>query len=182
MISMLATPSLSVLIRGAGELTAFAGCTNDMSEMSGMDHGSSSPASPTARSTSGTTAASGDPAAGTHNNADVMFAQMMIPHHQQAIQMSDIILVKDGINSGVSELAQQIKDAQAPEIGEMSGWLAGRGQNPQAERPQPRWHQRAGLSIHPFPSPRTDVPDCPMQAMALIRSREPAEDVCRRRS
>ena len=28
-----------------------------------------------------------------------------------------------------------------------------------------------------FPSPRTDVPDCPMQAMALIQLEEPAEDV-----
>jgi uncharacterized protein (DUF305 family) len=125
----------------AAALTALAGCTNDMSEMSGMDHGSSSPPSPTARSTSGTTAASGAPAAGPHNNADVMFAQMMIPQHQQAIQMSDIILVKDGINSGVSELAQQIKDAQAPEIAEMSGWLAGWGQNPS---PSMGMHQDMG--------------------------------------
>ena len=30
-----------------------------------------------------------------HNEADVMFAQMMIPHHQQAVEMSEIMLAKD---------------------------------------------------------------------------------------
>jgi uncharacterized protein (DUF305 family) len=44
--------------------------------------------------------------------------------------MSDMILAKDGINSEITELAQQIKDAQAPEIAQMRGWLAGWGQNP----------------------------------------------------
>jgi uncharacterized protein (DUF305 family) len=59
-----------------------------------------------------------------------MFAQMMIPHHQQAIEMSDILLAMDGIDPRVTELATQIKAAQAPEIARMSGWLAGWGQNP----------------------------------------------------
>jgi len=97
--------------------------------MSGVDHGSSSPASP-APSTPAATTASGTAAAGPHNDADVMFAQMMIPHHQQAIQMSDMILTKDGIKSEITDLAQQIKGAQAPEIAQMRGWLAGWGQNP----------------------------------------------------
>ena len=58
-----------------------------------------------------------------HNNADVMFAQHMIPHHQQAIEMSDIILAKQGIDPRVTELATQIKAAQGPEIEQMKGWL-----------------------------------------------------------
>ena len=41
-----------------------------------------------------------------------------------------IILAKNGIEPAVTELAQQIKDAQAPEITQMSGWLAGWGANP----------------------------------------------------
>ena len=65
-----------------------------------------------------------------HNDADVMFAQHMIPHHQQAIEMADLLLAKDGINTQVSDLARQIKAAQAPEITRMSGWLAGWGENP----------------------------------------------------
>ena len=59
-----------------------------------------------------------------------MFAQAMIPHHQQAVAMSDMILAKDGIDAKVTDLATQIKAAQAPEIAQMSGWLAGWGENP----------------------------------------------------
>jgi uncharacterized protein (DUF305 family) len=59
-----------------------------------------------------------------HNQADVMFAHMMIPHHQQAIQMSDVILSKQGIDPRVVELAKQIKAAQGPEIERMQGWLS----------------------------------------------------------
>jgi uncharacterized protein (DUF305 family) len=58
-----------------------------------------------------------------HNQADVTFSQDMIPHHQQAIQMSDIILGKQGIDPRVTQLANQIKAAQGPEIQQMQGWL-----------------------------------------------------------
>ena len=44
--------------------------------------------------------------------------------------MSDMILAKDGIDAKVTDLATQIKAAQAPEIAQMSGWLAGWGENP----------------------------------------------------
>ncbi|MEY2848389.1 MAG: hypothetical protein RI885_1054 [Actinomycetota bacterium] len=57
------------------------------------------------------------------NDQDVMFAQMMIPHHQQAVEMSDMILAKQGIDPQVTELAQTIKDEQEPEIQQMEGWL-----------------------------------------------------------
>jgi uncharacterized protein (DUF305 family) len=61
--------------------------------------------------------------ASAHDQADVMFAHMMIPHHQQAIEMSDMILAKQGIDSRVVDLAKQIKAAQGPEIDKMQGWL-----------------------------------------------------------
>lgn len=57
------------------------------------------------------------------NAADEMFVIMMIPHHEQAVEMSDTILGKDGIDDQVQALAQQIKDAQAPEIELMQSWL-----------------------------------------------------------
>ncbi|WP_426183452.1 DUF305 domain-containing protein [Microbacterium sp. TWP3-1-2b2] len=59
----------------------------------------------------------------TANDADEMFVTMMIPHHQQAIEMADIVLSKDGLDPAVAELAQQIKDAQGPEMERMLGWL-----------------------------------------------------------
>jgi uncharacterized protein (DUF305 family) len=58
-----------------------------------------------------------------HNHADATFAQRMIPHHQQAIEMSDMLLGKQGIDQRVLDLATQIKAAQAPEIEQMQSWL-----------------------------------------------------------
>ncbi len=57
------------------------------------------------------------------NEADVMFATMMLPHHEQAIEMSDIVLEKDDVDPDVRALAEQIKAAQGPEIEQLEGWL-----------------------------------------------------------
>jgi uncharacterized protein (DUF305 family) len=45
----------------------------------------------------------------------------MIPHHEQAIEMSEIALLNT-TNPGVLQLAQEIKDAQSPEIEIMKSW------------------------------------------------------------
>ena len=58
-----------------------------------------------------------------YSSQDIMFAEMMIPHHQQAIEMSDLAL-QNSKDSEVLKLAQQIKDTQAPEIEEMKSWGA----------------------------------------------------------
>jgi uncharacterized protein (DUF305 family) len=65
-------------------------------------------------------------AAGDHNQADVMFAQMMIPHHEQAIEMAGLASSRAS-STEVKALAAQIQAAQQPEIDEMKGWLAGWG-------------------------------------------------------
>lgn len=54
--------------------------------------------------------------------ADAMFAQMMIPHHEQAVVMSDYALANTS-NPEVLALAEQIKAAQQPEIEQMTSWL-----------------------------------------------------------
>lgn len=59
---------------------------------------------------------------GIYSGSDIMFAQMMIPHHQQAIEMADLA-IKISKNNDVINLAKQIKTAQAPEITQMRGWL-----------------------------------------------------------
>jgi uncharacterized protein (DUF305 family) len=78
----------------------------------------------TSAAASPSTSAGGGAQASAHNDADVMFAQGMIPHHQQAIEMGDMLLAKQGIDPGVVSLANQIKAAQGPEIQQMQGWLA----------------------------------------------------------
>ena len=58
------------------------------------------------------------------NDADVMFAQMMIPHHEQAIELADMALDPTLMASEqVKTLASQIKLAQDPEIDLMTQWL-----------------------------------------------------------
>ena len=81
-------------------------------------------AAPASSATSATTSRAADPATqAAHNQADVMFSQHMIPHHQQAIEMSDMVLAKENIDERVVTLAEQIKAAQGPEINQMRGWL-----------------------------------------------------------
>ncbi len=55
---------------------------------------------------------------------DVMFTTMMIPHHQQAVQMAEIIAGKTGVDTRVSALADRIAQAQGPEIDRMQGRLS----------------------------------------------------------
>jgi|TARA_B100000519_G_scaffold197767_1_gene206079 uncharacterized protein (DUF305 family) len=86
-----------------------AGCADNGGSMPGMDHGGSD--------------SSPSDSAADFNAADEMFATMMIPHHEQAVEMSDMILAKSDVDPRVLELAQQIKDAQQPEIDTMEGWL-----------------------------------------------------------
>jgi uncharacterized protein (DUF305 family) len=69
----------------------------------------------------------GPAASGAHNDTDVAFADDMIPHHGQAVQMADMILAKTS-NPDVKALAERIKAAQMPEIVTMAGWLKGWGQ------------------------------------------------------
>ncbi|MDW8804868.1 DUF305 domain-containing protein [Streptomyces scabiei] len=98
------------IVAGTLLLTA---CGNDMN---GTDHGSGkTSASTTASPTGG--AASDD-----FNEADVAFAQMMIPHHEQALEMAR--LAEDrASDTEIKEIAATIEKAQDPEIRTMKGWL-----------------------------------------------------------
>jgi uncharacterized protein (DUF305 family) len=60
---------------------------------------------------------------GEFNDADAMFVTMMIPHHEQEVEMSEAILAKDGIDERVLTLAEQIRDAYEPEIERMESLL-----------------------------------------------------------
>ncbi|EGD57001.1 DUF305 domain-containing protein [Gordonia neofelifaecis] len=123
-------------IAGAAVVVGVAACspneepsdaTHDMSNMSTSHDMSNMPTS---------AAASAE-----HNEADVMFAQMMLPHHEQALVMSDIILAKPGIPAQVTALAKQIKDAQGPEIAQLQSWLKEWGAPAQA----PMDHEMDGM-------------------------------------
>ncbi len=77
-----------------------------------------------------TTSVSTEAGAGEHNDADITFAEGMVPHHSQAIEMSDMLLAKQNIDPRVVDLAKQIKAAQGPEIEQLNTWLKEWGQAP----------------------------------------------------
>jgi uncharacterized protein (DUF305 family) len=94
---------------------ALAGCSTSSnsgsgmsdSGMTGMDHSSSSAS-----------------ASDSFNDQDVIFTQQMLPHHEQAVEMSDMLLSKgSSVDSDVIALATKIKAEQSPEITTMKGWL-----------------------------------------------------------
>jgi len=57
----------------------------------------------------------------TFSANDQMFAAMMVPHHEQAVEMSDIAL-NNSTNPAILEIATEIKAAQQPEIDQMLSW------------------------------------------------------------
>ena len=106
----------TILLATAGLTTSLllAGCANGAgSGMEGMDHGGSSSSAPSATTEAGA----------TYNDADTSFAMEMVAHHESAIDMSDVLLAKKGIDDRVIELAENIKAAQTPEIETMNSWL-----------------------------------------------------------
>ena len=118
------------------------GSESDGSAMPGMNHG---PAHHPVLRTA-------PPPAAPFNDADVTFAQQMIPHHQQAIEMARLA---DGraADPEVKNLAAAIEKAQDPEIDTMKGWLKSWG------KPLP-----VGLVLdggHARDEPRLGVRECP---------------------
>ncbi|GHE65065.1 DUF305 domain-containing protein [Streptomyces capitiformicae] len=117
-----------------------AACGGD--DMEGMDHGSGSSASATSTPTAGD-----NPAPGAFNDADVMFAQMMIPHHEQALEMAELA---DGRASDteIKSLAADIEKAQDPEIQTMKSWLKAWGKPESAEESMPGMDHGSGGMDH----------------------------------
>lgn len=89
----------------------------------GSSAGSSSVTTTVVASTASTMT---DPAV---DDADVEFAQGMIAHHEQAIEMAEIALdPKVGASPQVIDLATRIQGAQDPEVELMTGWLTAAGE------------------------------------------------------
>ncbi|RZS34386.1 uncharacterized protein (DUF305 family) [Herbihabitans rhizosphaerae] len=60
------------------------------------------------------------------NKADLDYVTGMIVHHQQAIEMTDLVKLH-GVNQQVKALSSRIADTQAPEINMMNNWLRQNG-------------------------------------------------------
>lgn len=93
----------------AAAIVALAGCGGN--DMPGMDHGQTE------------TSAPGDSAGqAEHNDQDITFAQAMIPHHQQAVDMAGMA-AEQATDPTVKELATRIEAAQDPEIQQLTDML-----------------------------------------------------------
>lgn len=120
----------SAVLATAGLLITACGSTDAATHpMSSMPTTSSAP----------TTSAAAD-----HNDQDVMFAQMMIPHHRQALDMAELAETRAS-NAEIKKLAKQIEAAQDPEIQTMSGWLTSWGVQVPGEDAMPMDHGMPGM-------------------------------------
>lgn len=137
--ALIATPLLAVALAACGE-------SGD-----GRDPAGATGGQPTGGATS---------APASHNDQDVMFAQMMIPHHRQAIEMSKLAPTRASMPE-VKRLAKAIEAAQDPEIQKMTGWLRTWGAQPPGDAgmdhgeghgmmPEADMHKLEGLSGRAF--------------------------------
>lgn len=113
-------PALALVVA-----VSLAACTGGSDDGTGHDMAGMSGASPSTEDPTGSASEAGA--------ADVMFAQMMVPHHEQAIEMADALLAKDGTSPELVDLAERIKAAQGPEIETLTGWLEAWGAEPAAD-------------------------------------------------
>lgn len=101
-----------VAVAAVTVLVALSACGTSASGPSTTNPPTVSPA------TASTAASNADP----HNAQDVGFLQMMIPHHEQAVQMAQMVPSRSQ-NAKILALAAAIKSAQGPEIAQMQSWL-----------------------------------------------------------
>jgi uncharacterized protein (DUF305 family) len=124
------TSRLAIPAAAATLVLALSACGSGDNSASGSMHGESGATAST--SSSAMMGATGD----------VEFAQMMIPHHEQAVEIADLALQNDSASADVKALATQIKAAQGPEIKLMQGWL---GQWGASESAGPMGHGSGGM-------------------------------------
>jgi uncharacterized protein (DUF305 family) len=132
-------------------LTAVAvtGCGGDTGHDTAAPAGGGHNSTTSAPATSSSSAATGTSA---HNKADVTFAQSMILHHKQAIEMAD--MGEKASNTDVKTLAEKIKSVQQPEIEKMSTWLSAWGEPMPSEAAG--GHGMPGMSDSEMPGMMTD--------------------------
>lgn len=140
------TTKRSLLRRAAAVAAAatasvvLAACGGSGSSDSGSAHGSghNAAASPSASPSSSASQQGGQ------NAADIAFAQGMIPHHRQAVEMADLAATR-AASPEVKALADEIKKAQDPEIKTLSGWLTTWGEQVPAEGGGHGGHGTSGM-------------------------------------
>ncbi|WP_060178691.1 DUF305 domain-containing protein [Streptomyces sp. IMTB 1903] len=137
---MITTRSLirraTAVAAAASAAVVLAACGADGDNGGGAAHNGLDAASPSA---------SAPAQQGDHNGADVAFAQGMIPHHRQAVDMAGLAATR-AESAEVKKLAEEIKKAQDPEIKTLSGWLTAWGEQVPAGGSGPAGHEGHDMS------------------------------------
>jgi uncharacterized protein (DUF305 family) len=110
MVACCAVPIIIALSLGGG-LGAFFGSNRSTSQTG----------DPALDRSAQTNPASGNAPTDTTSQVDKQFIAMMVPHHEQAIQMADLALTR-AKSPEVKQLAQTIKQDQTREIQQMRTW------------------------------------------------------------
>lgn len=94
---------------------------------------------------------SAPPLDGTFNDTDVMFLQMLIPHHRQGLQLAELA-AELANRAEVRDFAAAVAATQTDELADVEAWLADWNQ-PTAPDPDPGAHHGHGDGLHtPDPS------------------------------
>ncbi|PUA82036.1 DUF305 domain-containing protein [Nocardioides currus] len=107
-----------------------------------------------------------------HNDADVAFASDMITHHAQALSMVDLTLKRE-LDPEVQALAEDIRDAQGPEIETMADWLTKWGEDVPATM---RDHVNSGHDMGDMSDTMDDMGHDDMPGMMTAEEMNELED------
>ncbi|MCG6567406.1 DUF305 domain-containing protein [Tessaracoccus sp. ZS01] len=119
------TKRITATVAGLALTATLAACADQSATTSPA--ASASP-TVTSRATESASASASSDVAADHNEQDITFTQMMIIHHEGAIEMSELAIER-AENAEVVELAKRISAAQGPEIDEMTTWLGAWGED-----------------------------------------------------
>ncbi|MEV7617443.1 DUF305 domain-containing protein [Streptomyces sp. NPDC089799] len=121
----------AAVLAAGGAALVLAACGSE--DGGGSGHGGHAAKSPSASAPASPSARASAPAEqGRPNAADVAFAQGMIPHHRQAVEMAALAPSRAD-SAEVKKLAEEIRKAQDPEIKTLTGWLTAWGEQVPAE-------------------------------------------------
>ncbi|GAA2424758.1 DUF305 domain-containing protein [Streptomyces glaucus] len=115
------------LVRRIAAVTASGAAVLVLAACGGNGDDNSSAAGHGGHNAAASSSASAPASQGRHNAADVAFAEGMIPHHRQAVEMAGLAPER-AQSPEVKKLAADIRKAQEPEIKKLSGWLTSWGE------------------------------------------------------
>ena len=99
-----------------------------------------------------------------HNAEDVSFAQQMIPHHSQALEMAKLVPSRS-TDRKVLDLAARIEKGQDPEIRQMQAWLTTWGAGAASASSMP------GMTQESMPMPGV-MSDADMKTLGQLKGAE----------